>query len=186
MDGGKQSFDRGPAREFVDRVFRRHYGTEGAAGFGTYLVCPAGAALGYRRAGAEPLFLEAYLDAPVEQAVSDAFGRPVARQAIIEIGNLASTNAMAMIDLWGAAANDLGAGGEVVVATLTAPLRRMFRRIGIALHDLGAAEPGRLGTAAGAWGSYYEQDPRVCAGAIAQGQEAIADFLSRRTRRATA
>lgn len=30
-----------------------------------------------------------------------------------------------MIELWGRAANDLGSDGEVAVATLTAPLRRM-------------------------------------------------------------
>ncbi|WP_240197828.1 thermostable hemolysin [Novosphingobium sp. P6W] len=31
-----------------------------------------------------------------------------------------------------------------------------------------------------AWGRYYESDPQVCAGFIAQGQDAIARFLARR------
>lgn len=170
------------ARIFVDQVFSREYGADCAASFRTYLACATGAVLGYRRAGDEPLFLEAYLDRPIEDVVGTAFGRDVARNAIIEIGNLASTNAMAMVDLWGAAANDLGATGEVVVATLTGSLRRMFRRIGIALHDLGKADPQQLGTASAAWGSYYAQDPHVCAGDIVQGQAAIAAFLARRTR----
>jgi len=174
------------ARNFVDQVFCREYGADRAASFPTYLASATGAVLGYRRAGDETLFLEAYLDRPIENFVGPAFGRDIARHAIIEIGNLASTNAMAMVDLWGAAANDLGASGEVVVATLTGSLRRMFRRIGIALHDLGKADPLRLGTAGVAWGSYYAQDPRVCAGEIAQGQAAIAAFLARRTRGAAA
>ena len=129
------------ARNFVDQVFCREYGADRAASFPTYLASATGAVLGYRRAGDGPLFLEAYLDRPIEDFVGQAFGRDIARHAIIEIGNLASTNAMAMVDLWGAAANDLGASGEVVVATLTGSLRRMFRRIGIALHDLGTADP---------------------------------------------
>lgn len=141
------------------------------------------AALGYRRAETEPLFLERYLDAPVERLVSNALGRPVQRNHIIEIGNLAADDAFAMIELWGSVANDLGADCEVAVATLTAPLRAMFTRIGVPLSVLAPASASRADDQ-GIWGRYYEGDPWVCAGLISQGQSAISAFLARRGRRA--
>lgn len=173
-------------RSFVDHSYRRTYGARRVATFSEYLTLggTCRAALGYRRAGLEPLFLEAYLDVPIENAVSKALCRPVRRDAIVEIGNLAADNAWAMIALWGDAANDLGGTSEVVVATLTSPLRRMFSRIGIPLYQLTRADPARLGDRSSKWGSYYAQDPYVCAGSIADGQRAIAAFLSRRPERA--
>ena len=131
-------------------------------------------------------FLEAYLDAPVEDLAAIALGRPVARRQIVEIGNLAAVNPLAMIALWGAAANDLAALGDVAVATLTAPLRAMFRRIGIPIAAIAPARGERLGSAASAWGRYYDQDPWVCAGVIANGQAAINCFLERRAGRVAA
>lgn len=102
------------------------------------------------------------------------------REAIVEIGNLAADNVWSMIALWGEAANDLGGSSEVVVATLTAPLRRMFARMGVPVQELASAKPERLGTDVAAWGSYFALDPVVCAGPIAEGQRAIARFLTRR------
>jgi len=144
------------------------------------------AALGYRRAGEGEVFLECYLDAPVEAAVSKAFGRRIARPAIVEIGNFAADNALVMLELWGAVANDLAGRSEIAVATLTAPLRRIFTRIGVPFVALGPARPERLGDRAAEWGSYYLQDPEVCAGEIAAGQAAIARWCSRRVSRAAA
>jgi hypothetical protein len=171
-------------RAFIDEAYLRSYDARIPAGFGDYLVFHDGAderaALGYRRAGEDVLFLERYLDLPVEQAVTAALGRQIARDRIIEIGNLAANNAWAMIALWGRAANDLGASSEVVVATLTGPLRRMFARVGVPVCELAPADPTRLGARAGDWGSYYCTDPWVCAGSIAEGQRAIAAFMARR------
>lgn len=171
----------------IRRKYHDVFGASIAPTFGSYLsregAGQAGAILGYRRAGEDRLFLEAYLDRPVEEEVGRAFGRPFTRNAIVEIGNFAADNALAMVSLWGAAANDLGGTNEVAVATLTAPLRRTFARIGIPIAVLAPATPERLGEASGAWGKYYEADPRVCAGIIAEGQQAIAAFLARRMRR---
>jgi hypothetical protein len=174
--------DSARVRAFIDQAFARAYGAPNAAGYAEYLVVPHRAALGYRRAGTEPLFLEQYLDQPIEQAVSAVLGRRVGRDRIIEIGNLAADDAWSMIALWGEAANDLGGSNEVVVATLTASLRRMFARIGVPVRELAPADPARLGTAASEWGDYYLADPRVCAGPIGEGQQAIATFLARRRR----
>lgn len=174
----------------IRRKYRDVFGASLAPVFASYMHCGArndrGAALGYQRAGPEPLFLETYLDEPIEIAVSRAFQSVIARDRIIEIGNFAADNALAMAELWGTAANDLGGCGEVAVATLTAPLRRMFARIGLPIHVLAPADPARLGQSARQWGSYYELDPQVCAGRIAEGQLALNAFLQRRQRVAAA
>lgn len=180
--------DAASARSFVEESYRRAYGARAPAVFGEYLAGPdaSRAALGYRRAAAGPLFLERYLDEPIERIVSAALAREMARGSIVEIGNLAADNAWSMIALWGAAANDLAGSSEVVVATLTAPLRGMFARLGVPVHELAPADPTRLGAAAADWGSYYRADPVVCAGPIAEGQRAIASFLVRRRRESAA
>lgn len=144
------------------------------------------ALLGYRRASQAPLFLEAYLDRPVEHVLGQVLGRPVRRDQIVELGNLVACNPWAMIELWGSAANDLGGTSEVAVATLTAGLRSMFARVGIRLIELARARAEALGQDGTTWGRYYDNDPRVCAGMIDQGQDAIAQFLSRRRRGAAA
>ena len=136
------------------------------------------AVLGYVRAGTAPLFLERYLDDPIERMVGNAFGCDVARDRIVELGNLAACSGWALVELWGKAANDLGGESEYAVATLTAPLRAMFRRIGLPLKVLAQASANRSGDSR--WGSYYESDPQVCVGRIAEGQQAIANFLAHR------
>lgn len=138
------------------------------------------AALGYRVAGVEPLFLEIYLAEPVELAVSRALQRHVLRHEIVELGNLAAINGLAMIDLWGRAANDLSSVSRVAVATLTAPVRNMFARIGLQVIELAPARPAALGAAAEHWGRYFDMDPRVCVGLIADGQQALARHAARR------
>lgn len=176
-----------PEFHLVRRRFMETHGASVRPAFGQYSQIERGdltrAALGFRRAGDEALFLERYLDAPVEQVVSAAVGKPTARESIIEIGNLAADDAFAMIELWGSAANDLGANCEIAVATLTAPLRAMFARIGVPLTVLAPAGAERADDPE-AWGRYYASDPQVCAGIISQGQKAIAAFLARRRRAA--
>jgi hypothetical protein len=56
----------------------------------------------------------------------------------------------------------------------------MLRRIGITLHELTPALPDRLGAARAAWGSYYSNDPVVCAGELADARRQLAKFMARR------
>lgn len=176
--------------QMIGHRYREAFGANLSPNFAAYISCrterESTAALGYARAGTDPLFLEAYLDQPVEALVSAAHSRPVARTEIIEIGNFAAVSPQAMILLWGAAANDLSALGEVAIATLTRPLRHMFRRIGVPIVDIAEARPDRLGPAAADWGGYFDQDPRICTGVISDGQHAINAFLDRRFRREVA
>ena len=170
------------ASRLINNCYLSRYGAEPALGHAVYVARSEAAALGFTRAGAAPLFLEQYLDVPVEAIAAQVFGRSIERSAIVEIGNLASNSAPSMIALWGATANDLGSGSEIAAATLTAPLRRMFARIGLPIVIVASARPERLGASAARWGSYYEQDPQVCLGEIAAGQRAMAAW--RRARKA--
>jgi hypothetical protein len=139
-----------------------------------------GAALGFRRAGDGPLFLEQYLDQPIELALRPYFGDDVERARVVELGSLAANSGLAMIELWLATAQELAAGADIGVAVLTRPLRDMFGRLGIGLHQLGPAHAARLGDAANEWGSYYDNDPVVCAGSLREGQRRLQRFTARR------
>ena len=139
------------------------------------------ATLGYRLASEGALFLEAYLPGPIESIVSANFGRPIARNAIVEIGCLAATPTPALLKLWREVAGALRGSHEIAVATVTRPLRMMFSRIGLPLIELAPADPAMLPDASG-WGSYYELDPVVCAGSIAIGASALADYRARGAR----
>ena len=174
----------------MGRKYLEVFGASPAPSFRDYLASGREpdrlAGLGYRRASEGPVFLERYLDAPVEVELGRAFGRRVTRSEVVEIGNFAAENAFVMLELWGEAANDLADGSEIAVATLTAPLRRIFSRIGLPFRSICVARAEGLGSAAGEWGSYYQQDPQVCAGVIADGQAAISRWHDRRASRAVA
>lgn len=137
------------------------------------------AAVGFRFASLGPLFLEQYLDEPVEAAMSARLAVPTDRAAIAEIGNLASESPGASLFLFLALARHLDQRGCThAVATATRQLRRSFARVGFATQPLTRAEPGRLGGGAADWGAYYSRDPEVLAGAIAPALPALAQMLT--------
>ena len=132
------------------------------------------AALGYRGAGDNRLFLEHYLARPIESEVSDRLGIAVDRALIVEIGCLASTSSWALLQLWQSAAAMLGEQYRVAVATVTEPVRRSLARLGLPTVELADANPGMLPESVEDWGSYYELRPTVCAGLIDVGVHALA------------
>ncbi len=179
-----------PECRLIAKCYSKSFGAAPQPNFAEFFHRLAGpatsAVLGYRRASHGALFLEAYLDQPIEQILTHALGRVIARDRIVELGNLAASNAVSMVEIWGTAANDLGDTSEVAVATLTAPLRKMFARIGLPLIAIAPADPARLGGDAAGWGQYYQNDPQICAGLIAEGQKALAAYLLQRKRRLAA
>lgn len=121
------------------------------------------AAAGYRVASS-PLFLERYLDRPVEQLIGVDGAYPE-RSRIVEVGHLAAIQSGQGRRLILQLAQHLaGLQVEWVVSTLTEELRQLFNRMGVTPLALGAADPARLGTAAADWGSYYDHRPVVLAG----------------------
>jgi hypothetical protein len=128
------------------------------------------AAAGYAAAGDGRLFLEQYLERPVEQALACRLGRPFARHGIVEVGNLAAVSAgMARLLIPQLARHLHRLGYRWVVFTATRALRNSFLRLGLRPLTVARADPARLSDGGASWGAYYEQDPMVMAGKIVLG-----------------
>ena len=165
--------DKGhPRRGAIERFIEARYQTAfGARGLSHYPLLAAlrgadgaiRAAAGVRFAAHEPLFLERYLDQPVEQVVAEAFARPVARASIVEVGSLASDSPVASLELFATLSTLLPPACHRGVAVLTArpELALVLGRAGFELKPLGPADPARLGGRAVDWGSYYDAAPNV-------------------------
>jgi hypothetical protein len=166
--------DRARVESYIARRFARCHGARVATFMPRLLAATCGdrlgAALGLRPAATAPLFLETYLDAPVQMALADILGQPVQRARLVEVGNLAASNRHAgqlLVALLIAALR--GAGFRWLVFTATRPVRERVAALGLPLHALAAADPARLGAARGVWGRYYDADPWVMAGDLALG-----------------
>lgn len=128
---------------------------------GSYL-----AALGMRPADQGHLFLEHYLDKPIENLLSDAThyeDNEISRNSIVEVGNLAAHHAGGTRWLIIALTAYLqGAGYDWVAFTSVPSLRNSFRKLGLKLFKLGDAELSHLpGNEQEYWGRYYETRPEV-------------------------
>ncbi|MBC3437848.1 thermostable hemolysin [Pseudomonas sp. BW16M2] len=133
------------------------------------------AAAGLRLAVAAPLFLERYLDMPLEHAVAAVAGSPVPREQLVEVGNLAALSAgnariMIIAVTWLLAARGL----HWVAFTGAATLLNSFRRLGLEPTLVAQADPRRIDDDSGTWGSYYAHHPQVFVGSIDQGHAALA------------
>lgn len=134
-------------------------------------------ALGYRGAAAGGLFLEQYLDVPIEAAIAAATGAasPMDRGAIVEVGNLAGRGCRAAMFLVAQLPRFLLQRGFTwVTFTATSRVRELLSAFDAPLVDLGPADPSRLGAAARDWGRYYGTDPRVMAGWLPHGLQVAA------------
>lgn len=133
---------------------------------------------GMRIAGQEALFLEHYLDRPVEHLLSEKLQTTVKRQSIAEIGNLVSTQRGASHLLFLLFTSLLHqAGQEWICFTATQALRNNLSKLGFEFIYLGEAEPDKLDAQSiKDWGSYYANKPQVLAGKL---QDAMAVIQSR-------
>lgn len=139
--------------------------------------------LGLRAAQEERLFLERYLDRPVEQLLAAKINMPVDRSGLVEVGNLAVASAGGGRWLIAALTAYLHAARRKwVVFTIGPVLYNTFKRMGLALIDLGPASPSQLSPEErAAWGCYYDQKPRVMAGRIEEGYQILTQNVEVRT-----
>jgi hypothetical protein len=129
------------------------------------------AAVGIRTADTQSLFLEYYLDSPVEQVIAERSGAAGERAGIVEIGNLASRDRRASRALFRILAKRLhNKRFEWAVFTGCSSLHRMFATLGIRTITLGRALQARLPRDQQTWGGYYEDNPRVVAGRVNSGR----------------
>jgi len=123
------------------------------------------AAVGLRPAALEGLFLEQYLERPIEAGITDLAGRPTARHEIVEVGNLATDRpGMARQVIIAMTFILRAAGYEWVAFTVTPRLRNSFARLGLYPIEIAAAAGERLGPLKARWGRYYDDGPVVVAG----------------------
>jgi len=133
------------------------------------------AAAGYRSAGAERLFLEQYLDAPIEQIVYANYGERIERAKIVEVGNLATVGGRSAVRLVANLIPHLMLQGfRWVVFTGNDAVRNLFQRLHLFPFAICTANPASLGDAGSAWGSYYDHHPIVMAGRLYDGAATIA------------
>jgi hypothetical protein len=166
---------RVPVESLIRARFRQAYGAR-IRQFMPFLLTASSAgllvaALGYQPASFGTLLAERYLDRPVEEELSERFGRPVRREEIVEIGNFADVRPGAVAEVTPAVAARLYAEGyRWALITGVRQVRKAFGRLGLDLTPLALAEPSRLGPDALAdWGSYYAHGPVVLAGDIRAG-----------------
>ena len=133
------------------------------------------AAFGVRAAKNEKLFLENYLDRPIEQEIRARAGVELDRSKIVEIGNLAAVYPGGV--RWMIVALTVmlyEEGYEWVVFTGTSALRNGCNRLGLHPIEICPAQPERLEAGErGRWGSYYENHPVVMCGNIRQGFQSM-------------
>ncbi len=176
--------ERRRVEAFVEATFARAYGSRICAHYPTLMSVQDEtgriyAVAGFRFARESALFLEQYLDQPVEAALGRVKGEAPSRNAIAEIGNLASDGRGASLFLFLSLAGHLrDAGCEYAVATTTRELRGIFARTGFPIAELGRADPARLPDAGQSWGAYYEADPVVVAGSITETLSPLSRFAA--------
>ena len=180
---------RAGLERFIADAFQASYGARISHFCDTLVGCRDGggawtAALGFSLAADGPVFLEQYLDAPLEIDIGERLGQPVARDGLVEVGNLAAScpgQARALI----MHTTDLlyHMGLHLVAFTATASLLNSFGRLRLQPRFLAAADPSRLAQSGSDWGSYYDTQPQVMFGDIRYGYEKLAR-LSSRTRSA--
>jgi len=174
-----------PALEsFVHSTFKRAYGADvrhylprlmSLTNHQNELI----AAIGFHAAQNDPLFLEQYLDKPIEEVIGNKFDCNVQRRKIMEVGNLAIATAGGARGLILALTSYIkGAGFDWVVFTAVPSLINSFKKMGLELSPLVEARKDRLVADKDQWGSYYDVKPMVVVGNVKQGYEILEQFLT--------
>lgn len=126
-----------------------------------------GAVVGIRPARDGALFLEQYIDRRIEQFVAQAYGTPVDRDQVVEIGNLAADLPGTSYMLFAVLATVLDqAGFRWVTCTVTPQVEAMLTRMQFSYRTICSADPTRLEYESADWGEYYESRPCVIVGDV--------------------
>jgi hypothetical protein len=143
---------------------------------------------GLRGADEGPLYLEQYLERPIEERLTAALalGNPasaaftvVRRDEIVEVGNLAGASCRAAVRMVAQLPVFLMSRRySWIVFTATNAVRQILQDFGAPLLELGRADPSQLASTTDAWGRYYETDPRVFAGYLPDADR-LAGFAHR-------
>ena len=162
--------ERAELEAFVQNAFARKHDASVTSFMPTLLSFrDTGGALrgviGLRSAAPKPLYLEQYLEQPVEAAIATATGQAVQRHQVVEVGNLAGVNCRAAMRMVAALPDYLLAQDyRWIVFTATSAVRGILQGFDAPLVELARADVSRVSNSPDRWGRYYENDPRVLAG----------------------
>jgi hypothetical protein len=177
--GEAKGLERALAERFIAQCYRRNFRAHVDAFMPRLLVLrdEVGAirgALGLRGASGR-LFVERYLDVPIESAIRAVAGETVERESIAEVGHFSGLVPGTMRHLIVLLAERLHREGvEWVVFTGTRALCNTFRRMHLFPIRVCAASPARLSPLErAAWGTYYDRDPSVYVGRVGTGMDVI-------------
>lgn len=175
-----QSVERITAESYIQEKFHHAYGAQPHEFLSTLLTMQCAGKLsgvaGLSIATRNPLFLEQYLNIPIEQELEKLLQRNIQRSSIVEIGNLVSTTQGASLALFVVLASVLyQAGYKFMAFTATEQLRHKFNRLGFKMHFIAGAKEGALkNPTSDNWGSYYQATPQVVVGSLKQAVDLIA------------
>jgi len=181
-----QDRNRSEIEEYIHGCFLQAYGADVHQFMPTLMSLRSDegellGALGLRLASDDRLFLEQYLDRPVEQLLAANINSPVDRDGIVEVGNLAVSGSGSGGGRWlitALTAYLQASHGKWVVFTAGPMLCNAFSRMGMDLIELGDADPAQLQTDdLSSWGSYYDQKPKVMAGRVEYGYQILQQRL---------
>lgn len=179
---------RAAVERFIATCFARRYKARLSHFMPTLLVMGGAArveaCLGLRRGSpTQRFFLEQYLDQPAEQLLAGLLRRPVARTALVEIGNLVSLGGGRSQMLFVALTSLLGQiDAEWAIFTATPEVRKLLSRLKLTQYVLGEADGHRLGASLADWGSYYDGRPQVVAVQVRKARRALKSSVLNRLR----
>lgn len=165
--------ERARVQDFIKTIYQKSYGADIEVDYPILMSVRNTddeilAALGFRYADKDPLFLEQYTHAPLENILGSA------RNEIAEIGNLASAGQGASIFLFAALASYLNHKNiHYAAITGTDFLHRYFERIGLNPQRICDAQITALADGGQNWGTYYDTQPRVLVGSVKTGVERL-------------
>lgn len=162
--------ERAELEAYVSRAFQRKHDAHVTSFLPTLLSFRDNAGelrgvVGLRGAGDATLYLEQYLDQPIDAAIAAATGMPVPRSQVVEVGNLAGANCRTAVRMVALLPEHLlSRGHQWIVFTATSAVREILLGFGAPLIELARADGARVASSSDQWGRYYESDPRVFAG----------------------
>jgi Thermostable hemolysin len=143
---------------------------------------------GIRGAAESTLYLEQYLDQPIEarlqagvqlHSIDRGGARAIGRDEIVEVGNLAGASCRAAVRMVAQLPVFLMQRRySWIVFTATSAVRQILEGFGAPLIELGRADATDVAGTADSWGRYYETDPRVFAGYLPDADR-LAGFAHR-------
>lgn len=166
----RDSPSRPAVEERIRRGFARHFGARISA-FMPYLLNYEDAmvtgVLGFRPAAEEPLYLEAYLERPVEQLIGNLVRSPVSRADIVEVGQFVIDDPAGAAAMFNRLVPLLRDRGHAWIAfTATRSIRRLLEGAGLRGLVIATASEDCVRRAPDAWGSYYARQPQVVVGKL--------------------